>query len=91
MSDKGAEHETDFEEAALELVGIALGGQPHWKFIEKQFIEKLKQAHAAGRHEAIAEVLPVLKKIATWADWCGRPNCTCRQNMAQALLEKLNG
>lgn len=60
---KGAEHEKYFEEAALELVGIVVGGQPHWKFIEKQFIEKLKLAHAAGKKEALEATKEMAWKI----------------------------
>jgi hypothetical protein len=46
-------HDEWFEEKALELIGMIVGAQPHWKFIEKSLIEALAEAEAAGRKSAL--------------------------------------
>ena len=87
-NDKGAEH----EKLAGEIVDHCEVYWAGYVDCEKPIDVALRiiaLAHAAGRRQAIAEVLPVLEKISTFEKWCGKLNCTCRQDMARALLERL--
>jgi hypothetical protein len=60
------------EDKAMELIGMIIGAQPHWKFIEKSLIAALKHERESLPESILNELegmgcrLSVIKELLAW-------------------------